>query len=214
MIIYLVTNLVNNKRYIGMDSKNNPQYLGSGTLILKAIKKYGKENFKKEILEVCSSIPDMELKETYWINKYKALEDPMFYNLEDNRKRGTNPFQNKSEEEKQTIYKKRGEKQKGISKIKNKKPKPKYFSEQQKERFKNRGSRTEESKVKQSISRTNKGNVPIYQFDLDGKLINEFKSLTEACLHINKPNRQGDITSCCQNKQSTAFGYKWKYKNK
>ena len=48
----------------------------------------------------------MELKETYWINKYKALENPMFYNLEDNRKRGTNPFQNKSEEEKQIIYKK------------------------------------------------------------------------------------------------------------
>ena len=49
MIVYLITNLINGKRYIGMDSKNNPQYLGSGTLILKAIKKYGKENFKKEI---------------------------------------------------------------------------------------------------------------------------------------------------------------------
>ena len=38
--------------------------------------------------------------------------------------------------------------------------------------------------------------------------------MTEACLYINKPNRQEDITSCCQGKQPTAFGYKWKYKNK
>jgi group I intron endonuclease len=197
-----------------MDSNNNPNYLGSGSLILKAIKKYGKENFKKEILEYCSSIEEMEKKETYWINKFNALKDPLFYNLEDNKKRGTNPFQNKTEEEKQIIYNKRGEKQKGISKIGNKKPKPDYFSKEQKERFKNRGPRTKESKLKQSISRTNKGNVSVYQFDLDGVLIKEFKSITEACLYINKPNRQGDITACCQNKQSTAFGYKWKYKNK
>ena len=197
-----------------MDSNNNPDYLGSGTLILKAIKKYGKENFKKETLEECLSISDMELRETYWINQFNALKDPIFYNLEDNRKRGTNPFQNKTEEEKQIIYKKRGDKQKGIEKIGNKKPKPEGFAKAQMERFKDRGPRTEESKVKQSISRTNKGNVSVYQFNLDGMLINEFKSITEACLHVGKTNRQGDITSCCQNKQRTAFGYKWKYKNK
>jgi hypothetical protein len=43
-----------------------------------------------------------------------------------------------TEEEKQIIYKKRGDKQKGIPKIGNQKPKPKGFSEAQKERFKDR----------------------------------------------------------------------------
>ena len=50
-IIYLTTNLVNNKKYIGVDTKNNKYYFGSGTIIKQALKKYGKNNFTKEILE-------------------------------------------------------------------------------------------------------------------------------------------------------------------
>ena len=55
MIIYKTTNLINNKIYIGQDSRNNPYYYGSGTIITLAIKKYGKNNFKKEILETCNN---------------------------------------------------------------------------------------------------------------------------------------------------------------
>ena len=54
MIIYKTTNLINSKIYVGQDSKNNYNYLGSGIIIKKAIKKYGKENFKKEIIEYCN----------------------------------------------------------------------------------------------------------------------------------------------------------------
>ncbi len=65
MVVYLIENLINGKKYVGMDSKNNPKYLGSGTLIVKAIKKYGRENFKKHILEECSSIEELELRESW-----------------------------------------------------------------------------------------------------------------------------------------------------
>ena len=51
--IYLTTNLINGKRYIGQHTTNNLQddYLGSGTLILKAIEKYGKEKLCETYFE-------------------------------------------------------------------------------------------------------------------------------------------------------------------
>ena len=62
--IYLTTNLVNGKRYIGQHTTNNLQdgYLGSGVLILKAIEKYGTENFQREILCYCETQEELDQK--------------------------------------------------------------------------------------------------------------------------------------------------------
>lgn len=51
--IYKTTNLINNKFYIGMHSTNNLNdgYFGSGKKLWRSIKKYGKENFKVDVLE-------------------------------------------------------------------------------------------------------------------------------------------------------------------
>ena len=51
-LLYKTTNLINNKYYYGIHSAENidDSYLGSGVRILRAIKKYGKENFTREIL--------------------------------------------------------------------------------------------------------------------------------------------------------------------
>ncbi len=83
-IIYKITNLVNGKWYIGKDSHNNPKYLGSGLLIIKAVKKYGKENFNKEVLEILpenATHSDLNLAEISWISKTNAANDRMSYNL-------------------------------------------------------------------------------------------------------------------------------------
>ena len=80
--IYLTTNLINNKKYIGQHTgKLNDSYLGSGVHFLRAVKKYGKENFKKEILEICKTQEELGLAEKKWIKKYNAILDENFYNI-------------------------------------------------------------------------------------------------------------------------------------
>jgi len=64
-IIYKTTNLKNNKIYIGKHQTENinDTYLGSGIALEKAIKRYGKQNFKKEILFVFNTESEMNEKE-------------------------------------------------------------------------------------------------------------------------------------------------------
>jgi group I intron endonuclease len=73
MIIYKTTNLINGNFYIGQDSKNDPTYLGSGTLLKRAIKKHGQENFKKEIIEYCNNKIQLNEREIFWINELKPI---------------------------------------------------------------------------------------------------------------------------------------------
>jgi group I intron endonuclease len=81
VIIYKTTNLINGKFYVGKASKNSPEYLGSGVLLNVAIKKYGKENFKKEILEEVTSIENLDIREIYWINELNATDRNIGYNI-------------------------------------------------------------------------------------------------------------------------------------
>lgn len=81
--IYITTNHINGKKYIGKkkhDSHENT-YLGSGTAIMAAIEKYGKENFSKEIIEECKTKQELAEREKYWISYYHAVEDRMYYNI-------------------------------------------------------------------------------------------------------------------------------------
>lgn len=78
-IIYIITNLINGKKYIGSDSNNNKYYYGSGVNIKMAIKKYGKNNFKKEIL-CFSPLKYLREMEEYYCEYYNVELSPLFYN--------------------------------------------------------------------------------------------------------------------------------------
>lgn len=81
MIIYKITNLINGKIYIGKDKYNNSNYLGSGKTLKKAFIKYGKENFRKDIVEYCDSIDHMNKREVYWIEVFNSRNTEIGYNI-------------------------------------------------------------------------------------------------------------------------------------
>lgn len=79
--IYLTTNKINGKQYIGQH-KGEPDdsYLGSGLGIMRAIKKYGKENFSKTVLCYCDTREEADQQERYYIELYDAVNSSKFYN--------------------------------------------------------------------------------------------------------------------------------------
>ncbi len=80
--IYKITNVLNNKYYIGMHSTDNLEdgYFGSGRKLSKAIKKYGKVNFKKEILEFLPNRSSLKEREKHLVNE-DLLKDLLCMNL-------------------------------------------------------------------------------------------------------------------------------------
>ncbi len=76
-LIYKTTNLINGKIYIGCHKTDDLQdsYLGSGKILNYAIKKYGKENFSREIIEIFDNPDDMFSLESTLVNQTFVLND-------------------------------------------------------------------------------------------------------------------------------------------
>lgn len=81
MQIYKITNLINNKIYIGKDTTSNPNYFGSGLLINRAFEKYGKDNFIKEVIDETDDYIELSKKEIYWIEQYNSIDRKIGYNI-------------------------------------------------------------------------------------------------------------------------------------
>lgn len=81
--VYKTTNLTNDKIYIGYHASDNIEkdnYLGSGYLLKKSIDKYGKKNFKREILFEFDTQEEATTKEREIVNEeFIARQDT--YNI-------------------------------------------------------------------------------------------------------------------------------------
>lgn len=79
--VYKTINIVNHHYYVGVHKTNDPQddYLGSGKILKRAVAKYGRESFVKQILVQCATAEEAFAIEQRVINNYWG--DPMCYNL-------------------------------------------------------------------------------------------------------------------------------------
>lgn len=111
--IYVTTNIVNGKRYLGQKKFVDYwwNYLGSGTLLRRAIEKYGKENFTREIIDIAFSEEELDKKEYDYSIFFNVVESDDWYNLVvgGGVTYGQNPYANKTEEEMEEIRKKKSE---------------------------------------------------------------------------------------------------------
>ena len=112
MWIYKITNIQNNKVYIGQtirpieqrfkrhinDALNNIL----DTHFARAIRKYGKENFTIEQIDTAQTQEELNQKEQYWIQYYNSVNEG--YNETDAiSESGGNTYQSKTEEEMEVI---------------------------------------------------------------------------------------------------------------
>ena len=81
-IVYCTSNLITGKKYIGYHSTNNlnDSYLGSGTALKSAIKKYGKQNFERKTLRILKDDENHLNYEEKYINEYNTIT-PKGYNI-------------------------------------------------------------------------------------------------------------------------------------
>lgn len=81
--IYETTNLINGRKYIGLSNKEqfDSSYLGSGSILKKAIKKYGRESFKVKPLEYHYNKQSLIDAERRVIKERKANISDEYYNI-------------------------------------------------------------------------------------------------------------------------------------
>ena len=115
MWIYKITNIQNKKMYIGQTIRPieerfkrhlNDAIKGNlDTHFARAIRKYGKENFTIECIDVAETQEELNLREQYWIRYYNSIEEG--YNETDAiHKCGGNTYKNKTSEEMEEIKEK------------------------------------------------------------------------------------------------------------
>lgn len=99
--IYKTTCNVTGKWYVGMHSTSNENdgYMGSGIRLRRSIRKYGKDNHTKEILEYCNSREELVLREIEIVN-FELISEDLCTNL---REGGTGGFT--SEQQKLNVVK-------------------------------------------------------------------------------------------------------------
>ncbi len=242
MIIYKATNIINNKVYIGQtihplsvrksQHERSHEY-GYKTAFSNAIRKYGKENFKWEVIYETDSIKDLNEKESYYIEYYKSLVTENGYNLKGG---GGNDFltqevKNKIGEaqlgEKNHMFGKTGELNPTSKKVINITTNMIFGSASEAARY-DKANFSHVCAVCRGLRGSTKGNVYRY-LDKDDRIIEPenaayvkakkvknidtgeiFENATIAEFHY-QGYKSGNLSKACTGKNKTFAGFRWEY---
>ncbi len=229
MIIYKTTNLVNNKIYVGKDSYNNHLYLGSGIKLKQSIKKHGRKNFRKEILQYCDTEEELNEAEIFWIKELNSQDENIGYNIAFG---GNGAGKHSEESKKKMSISQTGKKQSDETRLKKSLAgKGRKISEETKLKISLNRKMSENSKKKLSEERmgnknpmynkkpwnlglknhfTPKNKKIVLQYSLNDEFIKEWESVS---LPSKELNISRHISDCCNGKRETCGGFKWKWKN-
>lgn len=236
-IIYKTTCLVNGKIYIGQTVRlNYKSYLGSGILISAAIKKYGKENFIREILKECYNQTELDEWEDLLIWEYKSQDKNIGYNIAKGSVLGA--IGEMSPSKLPEVRTKIAAAMKGVNNHNYGKTtseetkaklsaanKGKTLSDDTRKKISSaakcrmRSGLPEGIRAKIAAAMTGKTlsdetrskiSIPILQYDKQGNFIAEYYGAREAARQTGVAHQ--NISACCKGKLKSAGWYQWRYK--
>lgn len=211
--IYLVTNLVNGKQYVGktkyslahrwLQHCNRPY----NTYLHNAIEKYGKDNFKIEEICRCDDSHWKEL-EKFYIKEYRTHYTEGGYNVSwgGDSNPMDDPLAKQHHREKMGRVKQRQKDSETIKRW--------NASEERKEWWKKLSEERRGKPIKSFVEHNDSKKIRVGMIS-DGKIIKEFDSIADACRYLGKPTKEaGHILKVCgvinkHGKPAKHFGYSW-----
>src|SRR5208337_2855377 len=113
MVIYLISNIVNGKVYVGQHQGVDLNHrwrqhvktaqLGSKLAFHKAIRKYGADSFSVTLLSTASSKTDLDEQEIRLIREYRAMNPAYGYNMTPGGQTGGMHGKHQTEHQKQRV---------------------------------------------------------------------------------------------------------------
>lgn len=223
--IYKITNLINNKIYIGSSiccasRKANHKRGVFDTRISRAIKKYGWDNFSFEIVEICNKEVLREIEKN-WILKYNSIDPKIGYNITSNTtnpNEGVSPSLNTRKKMSQSkLNKYVGELNPMFGKKHSKESKEKISRTRILKQIPGPmlgKKHSEKSKIKMSQSSKNRirKTKKIKQYNFEGNLLKIWDSAEEAAIGLfNNKKYKNNIRAACGGYYKTSLGFKWEY---
>ena len=227
--VYKITNLVNNKVYIGLTTLTidkrwkshvqtayTPNSKDYNSLFKKAIRKYGPQNFKREIIDEADDVETLKAKEIYWIDYYHSYafdENSNGYNST----RGGDLVSTMSQRPIIQCDIITGEKIAEYDSIA-------HGEQALKVRIDNIGIPNHsqggfcclyKDQVTGLTAEQLKDHIHslypclVYQLDLKGNIIQIYRNTTEAAAAVN--GYHGNIVACCLQQRRTMNNYQWAY---